>query len=150
MSDVRRIKRWRTEIGTDDTEYVTLPASDYDALAARLAEVEAAGVRYTTMTDKNLDRLAAKLEAAEARVRELEPDAERYRWLREGDNDETVMMVYESAPRGGVRPFDARFDNSFVLREEKLDAAIDAARAGDSARTALDDLHQMDHEDSKT
>lgn len=42
-------------------------------------------------------------------------DAERYRWLRHGDNDEEVMCW-------------TRFGNVFLLRNEDLDAAIDRAR----------------------
>lgn len=42
-------------------------------------------------------------------------DAERYRWLREGDNDELVIQRQHKK----VAPF--------LLRTEKLDAAIDAA-----------------------
>ena len=50
-------------------------------------------------------------------------DAARYRWLREGDNDEKVMS------RSGED-----WDDVFVLRREKLDAAIDAAMAQESGR----------------
>lgn len=46
-------------------------------------------------------------------------DAARYRWLRAGDNDELVIQRQYRR----VAPF--------LLRGEKLDAAIDAARAGE-------------------
>lgn len=59
---------------------------------------------------------AANLELALARVAELEADAARYRWLRHGDNDERVLM------RGPIHK-----DYVYLLRAEKLDAAIDAA-----------------------
>lgn len=42
-------------------------------------------------------------------------DAERYRWLRHGDNDELVMEVYRES---GIQ---------YLPRSERLDAAIDAA-----------------------
>ena len=71
--------------------------------------------------------------------------ADRYRWLR-GDS------CGDHSPRWTqweIRCWRAP-QWTADLRRAELDAAIDAARAGDSARTALDDLHQMDHEDSKT
>lgn len=43
-------------------------------------------------------------------------DAERYRWLRHGDNDEQVMDLNGS-------------DDVYMLRNEKLDTAIDVAMA---------------------
>lgn len=46
----------------------------------------------------------------------LRKDAERYRWLRHGDNDEKVLC------NGPVAK-----DYWYLLRNEKLDAAIDAA-----------------------
>lgn len=51
----------------------------------------------------------------------LREDAERYRWLRHGDNDERVIK------RGPVA-----HDFVYLLRMEKLDAAIDAARKGEA------------------
>ena len=51
-------------------------------------------------------------------------DAARYRWLRPGDNAERVLYVYDEH---GSRPFDHRFDNCWLPRNEKLDEAIDAA-----------------------
>jgi hypothetical protein len=60
------------------------------------------------------------------RLEEAERDAARYRWLRHGDNDETVMLTYDSATRK-ARRFDPRRDSSWLLRSEELDAAIDRA-----------------------
>lgn len=65
------------------------------------------------------DMLAMAADAIERLERELaqcREDAERYRWLRHGDNDELVL----AGAYVGV---------SFLLRNEKLYAAIDAARA---------------------
>lgn len=45
------------------------------------------------------------------RVRGLEKDAARYRWLRHGDNDELVLSETDGA--------------TFLLRNEDLDDAID-------------------------
>ena len=64
-------------------------------------------------------RLRSALEAPQpepAEVAALRADAERYRWLRHGDNDEEVLRY-----QNGV-VFDA-----YLLRNEELDAAIDAA-----------------------
>ncbi|WP_104658046.1 hypothetical protein [Ralstonia insidiosa] len=48
-------------------------------------------------------------------------DAERYRFLREDDNDEKMLQFSEHARDGR--------DDVWLLREEKLDSAIDAALA---------------------
>ena len=50
-------------------------------------------------------------------------DAMRYRWLRHGDNDEKVLC------NGPVAK-----DYWYLLRGEKLDAAIDAARAAQEGK----------------
>lgn len=83
--------------------------------------------------DANMAGIAALRNEAPTLIRSLcealgeaVADAERYRWLRHGDNDERVMMT--SVQDEGCRPFDHRFDASWLLRNEKLDAAIDAAR----------------------
>ena len=65
-------------------------------------------------------------EAMEQRAEAAEQDAARYRWLRHGDNDERVMRSYG---KDGLREYDPRFDGSFVLRNQDLDAAIDTAIA---------------------
>ena len=44
----------------------------------------------------------------------LKADAERYRWLRHGDNDDAVLRYSAYS--------------TWILRNEELDAAIDAAR----------------------
>ena len=49
---------------------------------------------------------------------ELRKDAERYRWLRHGDNDDICIEFAE-----GV---DCYADDVWLLRGEKLDAVIDA------------------------
>ena len=133
-------------------DYQALRAS-YDALAARLAEVEAAGVRYTTMTDKNLDRLAAKLEAAEVRVRELEPDAERYRYLRDQEISAGSAGVYFDASIDAARTAHGAgaVQGVSVVVDPTMPDNTFELRSGESrVRVNLDDLHQMDHEDSKT
>ena len=54
-------------------------------------------------------------------------DAERYAWLRHGDNDEYVVRNSDGSPLPILDPDVA---NPFLLRNEKLDAAIDAAMSG--------------------
>ena len=49
----------------------------------------------------------------------LERDAERYKWLRYGDNDEPLLEFNKHSNCGR--------DDAWLLRTEKLDAAIDAA-----------------------
>lgn len=69
-------------------------------------------VRPLTSHAAAQSRINALLEEVEA----LRKDAERYRWLRHGDNDEKVIK------RGPVA-----HDFVYLLRMEKLDAAIDAS-----------------------
>lgn len=61
---------------------------------------------------KALDGYAERAEA-------LERDAERYRWLRHGDNDEP-LLEFSLEARCGT-------DDVWLLRNEELDAAIDSA-----------------------
>ena len=69
--------------------------------------------RHEAMVDE-LTRLRAEVEA-------LRADAERYRWLRHGDNDEPCLHFSADCKAGT--------DTVWLLRDDKLDAAIDAARA---------------------
>jgi hypothetical protein len=48
------------------------------------------------------------------RIKGLEQDAARYRWLRYGDNDDEVLQF-------------TKLNTPYLPRNEKLDAAIDAA-----------------------
>ena len=57
---------------------------------------------------------ADRIDALEAEVVALTKDAERYQWLRHGDNDETVIQHYSDG-------------DSYLPRNKQLDAAIDAA-----------------------
>lgn len=56
----------------------------------------------------------SKIAELEAKLAECEKDAERYRWLRVGDNDELVIQ------RGPVAP-----DYKWLPRLDRLDAMID-------------------------
>lgn len=51
-----------------------------------------------------------------AQIERLRKDAERYRWLRHGDNDEAVVRMSGNK----------RNNYPFLLRNEELDAVIDA------------------------
>lgn len=75
------------------------------------------------------DQVLAAYEQGKA---ENAKDAERYRWLRHGDNDEHVLLTHDG--KLGVRPFDSRFDGVWLPRNEKLDAAIDAALKESASR----------------
>jgi hypothetical protein len=72
------------------------------------------------------DLIESERDKLRAEIAELRKDADRYQWLREGNNDELVMFTHDGT---ASRKFDPRFDNSWLLRKEKLDAAIDAAIA---------------------
>lgn len=78
-------------------------------LQTRLREFD-----YYLDTDNDIGKAADHIDTLEARIKELEQDAARYQWLRYGDNDEEVIVKKLS-------------DKAFLLRMEKLDAAIDAA-----------------------
>lgn len=54
-----------------------------------------------------------------AEIAALKKDAERYRWLRHGDNDEPLLKFLLDARCGT--------DDVWLLRSEELDAAIDSA-----------------------
>ena len=55
----------------------------------------------------------------------LRADAERYRWLRQGDNDEQVVRFHEWATEVCVNP-----TPMYLPRLERLDKLIDAAMKG--------------------
>ena len=59
--------------------------------------------------------LQAEVERLRAERDAMAKDAERYRWLRSGDNDEAVLRTVK------------RTGEPFMLRVTALDAAIDAA-----------------------
>lgn len=54
-------------------------------------------------------------------IKSMQRDAQRYRWLRHGDNDEHVLKFSNEARCGT--------DHVWLLRGEELDAAIDEARS---------------------
>ena len=83
-------------------------------------EAAAIAVRFTDAA-KKIDDLTAELAAKTAEVERLRKDAERYRWLRHGDNDELVLVTYERHTE--MTP------PCYLPRIEELDAAIDAAIA---------------------
>lgn len=96
------------------------------ALQARDAKVERLTVFWRLEEQRWLQRsaaLSARAEQAEAECARLEQDARRYRWLREGDNDEHVLRNADGTPLKVLCPDAAQ---PFLLRNEKLDEAIDA------------------------
>lgn len=88
---------------------------EIEGLRADLSRTE----RNRDMWKEQCARQAEQLETGILHLNAAQDDAQRYRWLRHGDNDELVLC------RGPV-------DMSYVYlpRNEKLDAAIDSARAG--------------------
>lgn len=69
-------------------------------------------------------RLTEALMASEAECEQIRADAARYRWLRQGDNDEQVMRFHEWATEVCVDP-----PPMYLPRLERLDRYIDAAIA---------------------
>lgn len=72
---------------------------------------------FRQQNTKRADELADAIEVQAA-------DAARYRWVREGDNDEHVLRTYDGAPFPVMDP--DRTGPAYMLRNEELDAAIDA------------------------
>ena len=115
-------------------EYVDGKFIAYTDHAAALAASEARVAELQRQYDKmhlcwsqtaDVASLSIKrAEAAEQALAEALPDAERYRWLREGDNDEYVLRNRDGSPV----PIESADESPacFLLRNEKLDAAIDA------------------------
>lgn len=80
-----------------------------------LADRYAAAAAFAQSSGMGLHPDVARA-ALQSAIQALTKDAERYRWLRYGDNDEPLIK------RGPVIN-----DFVYLLRMEKLDAAIDAA-----------------------
>lgn len=79
---------------------------------------ERARVKLCSIHQDQKEALIARIAALEQQLEAARKDAERYRWLRHGDNDEVVMQ------RG---PVDMTYH--WLPRNERLDAIIDAAIA---------------------
>jgi hypothetical protein len=78
------------------------------------------------LRDRGYEDVADEIDALEDKVADLtaenaalKADADRYRWLRHGDNDELVLVTYERHTE--MTP------PCYLPRNEELDAAIDAA-----------------------
>lgn len=69
-----------------------------------------------------IDCMEAEITELRARIESLAADAERYQWLRHGDNDELVIQ------HGPVAP-----DYHWLPRKERLDEMIDAHRVKEKA-----------------
>jgi hypothetical protein len=76
----------------------------------------AVDVSYVEVHDCRAIERELRDELAAARA-----DAQRYRWLRHGDNDEYVLHFSRNTAAG--------FNDVWLPRNEELDAAIDAAMA---------------------
>ena len=72
-----------------------------------------------TRVDKLMLDAARKLRRLAAENKALSKDAERYRWLRHGDNDEPCLKFTQES-RAGT-------NDAWLLRGHELDVAIDAA-----------------------
>jgi hypothetical protein len=91
-------------------------------LAKLLGEDSLAGISTLRkwLAEESGRRHAAEAQLAAQRERDGR-DAARYRWLRQGDNDEPCLRD------GNGKPFDDSEHYFFLLRNDELDAAIDAA-----------------------
>lgn len=123
-------------------------SDDYDALAARLAgELE-----HERDACSQLARGAViRAEAAEARVLELEAAIQgAYGWLWLVNNEPGTPNQFEPEKAAYKARKVLRALLTHEQRGDGINRAMQEHRASPSARTALDGLHQMDHEDSKT
>ena len=73
---------------------------------------------YRSPSCDDVARLVDECISLRAENEALRADAERYRWLRHGDNDEPCLYFSDDC-KAAV----------WLLREDELDAAIDATRA---------------------
>jgi len=88
---------------------------------ARLTAKEVPGSTVPLFRKPTHSITAAELATLRARLEQAEKDADRYRWLRTGDNDEQCIHFTNDCPAGT--------DTVWIHRNEKLDAIIDAAIA---------------------
>ena len=100
----------------------------------RFELVEVSQIKHLRADRELLDETLKLSEQQSERIAALEKDAARYRWLRHGDNDKQALRHLRN-DRGTV----------WILRNEDLDAAMDAARLDasgalkrSSAESALD------------
>lgn len=111
-----------------DTPHVMLQLADGRSLMVlgiTRDEARKLGVGFSepltlSLSTTALDSFIDDVEATDVR------DAARYRWLRQGDNDERALQFY---PCPSVIPDGD--PTMFLLRNGELDAAIDAAMKGD-------------------
>lgn len=126
--------------------------SPYDAssgglprLAGRSKRRAEERLREEAVSDDNI--LPVSLVHADAQIRRLQADRDRLaaevKALRAIRDAATDLIEYEDAGAKEAIPW-LYWDEKFTALAE----AIDAARAASSARNALDELHQMDHEDN--
>ncbi len=88
------------------------------------AERDAMRLDYSRLLEKH-NNLHANAARDRAERDALLADAERYRWLRQGDNDEQVIRFHEWATEVCVDP-----TPMYLPRLERLDKLIDAAMKG--------------------
>lgn len=112
---------------SDPVGYVLVPKDPTKAMV-EAAELDAGGL---LSVDDIVDVYRAMLAAApplptdDDRVRELEKDAARYRWLRKGANDEVAVVCGLGAMDYGMSG--VAYTYSEEIDGGDLDAAIDAA-----------------------
>lgn len=91
-------------------------------LLNRIAELEADRDSWKEQAEARVEDWAKEYE----RAKQLEADAERYRWLRDeaqyADNGLPYVIAWKRGRSVGEQE---------ILAEEELDAAIDAARKGE-------------------
>ena len=71
------------------------------------------------LDERDWKRVSGELAGFFGKMLPMLKDAERYRWLRHGDNDELVMQKYSQIIEGEA--------THYLRRNESLDDAIDAA-----------------------
>ena len=100
-------------IGRNVSDWILCVADNICESNARIAELE----RSVTVRDTEIARLETDLELARR-------DAERYRWIRDSDNEGPISA-------GNATAFgEYGFERVEWFYDDELDAAVDEARAG--------------------
>ena len=114
-----------TEEVTEQARLLGISAEKELTLLSKIEKLErglAAIIKERNAFQDQCIRLEQKRALEKFELAEVKQDAERYRWLRHGDNDEPLLKF----------SFDARCnsDDVWLLRNDELDAAIDAEMKG--------------------
>lgn len=105
--------------------------AEFEAWWKQTLLIEHGKWKYADMEALLLQAWLAALQSADERVRELEKDAARYRWLRKGANDEVAVVCGLGAMDYGMSG--VAYTYSEEIDGDDLDTTIDQAIASMSS-----------------